>query len=74
MYFMWAMTARVDLIPATTPYLPEKLRCPVCGARVIDARRGIKTRLYDLENHPDSVPDYYTKCAGCRRIIGIEKQ
>lgn len=50
------------------------LRCPVCGARLIDSAKNIMTELIpqeDAEN--EKMSDYYQKCNKCKRLIGIKK-
>lgn len=50
------------------------LRCPVCGARLIDAAKNITTELRPEEDVQTGwQPDYYQKCYKCKKLIGIRK-
>ena len=54
-------------------YDTEKLPCPVCGGRVIDGRRGIKSQLYNMECADELDIDFFAKCGKCHKNIGIKK-
>ena len=50
------------------------LRCPKCGARLIDASFGIKTLVKTIEAGDCWEADYCTKCHLCKAKIGIRKE
>ena len=50
------------------------LKCPECGARIIDEVEGCKTELIAKKKLPVGwTPDYVQKCQRCKQEIGIRK-
>ena len=50
------------------------LKCPLCGARLIDSAKNIVTELTPQGNAEcEKVSDYYQKCNKCKQLIGIKK-
>ena len=49
----------------------DQLKCPVCGRRLIDSRKGIRTQLALASEAKNA--DYFTKCWSCGNEIGIKK-
>lgn len=68
-----------------TPRLPNqgqmrgarrRVRCPNCGWRLCDTFAAGKMETCELRDGvaPPWIPDYVTKCARCKREIGIHKE
>lgn len=51
----------------------KKLPCPSCNRRIIDANKSINSVLFVFESKEKREGDYYIKCKGCRKIIGVIK-
>ena len=51
-----------------------KLPCPSCSRRIIDANKKIKTELFVFESKEKREGDYYIKCTGCKKVIGVIKE
>lgn len=51
-----------------------QLRCPVCGARLIDSVSGNRSELVpEWRFRTGWKPDYIQKCPKCKTQIGIRK-
>ena len=70
---MQRMSVAIKKEPLRIRYNTEKLPCPVCGGRVIDGRRGIKSKLYNMECADELEIDFFSKCSKCGKDIGIKK-
>ncbi|MDF2854653.1 MAG: hypothetical protein K0Q87_504 [Neobacillus sp.] len=51
----------------------KRLKCPNCGARLIDEAEHIKSEVKLVNQSEDWNPDYYTKCWNCKKEIGLKK-
>lgn len=52
----------------------KQLRCPICGARLIDTVPGNVSELLAEEKIQTGWnPDYFQKCTKCKNQIGIRK-
>ncbi|MDR0695953.1 MAG: hypothetical protein LBF68_00200 [Christensenellaceae bacterium] len=51
----------------------QRLPCPACGFRVIDAEIDIHSELHIMEKGDSWNGDYFAKCERCKSDIGIRK-
>ncbi|MEI6132408.1 MAG: hypothetical protein WCQ41_06270 [Bacillota bacterium] len=51
----------------------KKLKCPICGFRVIDSESEVKTELRVIKDSEEWKPDYLGKCRSCKQEIGLKK-
>lgn len=55
------------------PHYRQRLPCPLCGFRVIDAGLETRSELHVMEKDDCWNGDYYAKCDHCKASIGIRK-
>jgi predicted RNA-binding Zn-ribbon protein involved in translation (DUF1610 family) len=51
----------------------QRLPCPACGFRIIDARLQNKSELHVMRKGDLWDGDYFVKCFSCKAEIGIRK-
>jgi len=51
----------------------QRLPCPSCGYRVIDAALQTQSELHVMEKGDVWECDYYAKCDSCKADVGIRK-
>jgi hypothetical protein len=55
------------------PHYRQRLPCPSCGCRVIDAGLLTHSELHAMEKDDWWDGDYYAKCDNCKADVGIRK-
>lgn len=51
----------------------KQLKCPCCGARLLDEAEHSKSEVRVANSKSDWKADYYTKCRRCKKEIGLRK-
>lgn len=50
----------------------KKLKCPNCGARLIDEADYTISEVRIVKQDDKWKPDYFTKCWNCKKEIGLK--
>jgi DNA-directed RNA polymerase subunit RPC12/RpoP len=53
--------------------MKKKIKCPCCGSRLMDSNEKIKTLVLETQSSDEDAADYFIKCKGCKKEIGIIK-